>query len=192
MVYSVSAAGGPREPVISEAEIASLSPDGRTLAFLGSGISETRCSSCGCCHSQKLANRSLMWASPLRNRTLRRVPALLARRVQAGRVGADMAAWRARPNALRSSQPVKGPHTRRECSPGVRDEQSTPSSIGCQTIDTSLPPWSVPGIQGVHLWLVDTETGEMVPLTSGAGGENAPAVSADGQRIAYATQDAKF
>jgi Tol biopolymer transport system component len=47
-------------------------------------------------------------------------------------------------------------------------------------------------VQGVHLWVVDTQSGDMRPLTSGAGGENTAAVSPDGRRIAYATQDTNF
>ncbi len=43
-----------------------------------------------------------------------------------------------------------------------------------------------------HLWILDTKTGVRRQLTSGAGSENMPSVSPDGQRIAYATQDANF
>ena len=47
-------------------------------------------------------------------------------------------------------------------------------------------------MQGLHLWLLDSENGAQTPVTTGAGEENAPAVSPDGTRIAYASQDTNF
>lgn len=46
--------------------------------------------------------------------------------------------------------------------------------------------------QRLHLWIIDTTTGEGTPLTEGAGSENTPAVSPDGRRIVYATQEVNF
>ena len=38
----------------------------------------------------------------------------------------------------------------------------------------------------VHLWKIDTQTGEATTLTGGPGGYAHPAVSGDGSRLAYA------
>jgi Tol biopolymer transport system component len=75
-----------------------------------------------------------------------------------------------------------------------------------QDLSTNLPPrfdWlpdnrhvvaalERASVQGAHLWVLNPETGQTIPLTTGAGTENTPAVSPDGRRIAYASQDVNF
>jgi len=189
-VYSVSAAGGPREPVMPDAETASLAPDGRTLAFLRSDEGGTLIQ---------------LWLSSLPSGEPRRYMGqpFANQKLSDGFLryspdGSKLAAW------VRTWElGVPGPSL--WVIPTGEGSPYTVANVP-QVFASNNPPrfdWLADnrhlvaaavrtGIQGVHLWLVDTETGEMVPLTTGAGGENAPAVSADGQRIAYATEDANF
>ena len=50
------------------------------------------------------------------------------------------------------------------------------------TLSTELAPGA-----GSHIYLADTDSGDVQPLTSGTGEESEPAVSRDGQRIAFSS-----
>jgi len=189
-VYSVSAAGGAREAVVPNAEEASLSPDGRTLAFLRGDQPDTILQLWLLSLSSGEAKRYMgqpFAKQQMSDGFLRYSPD-----------GSKLAAW------VRTWQlGVPGPTLWI-----IPTAEGSPHAVANvpQVFATNNPPrfdWLSDNrhliaavertrVQGVHLWQVDTETGEMAPLTSGAGGENAPAVSPDGQRIAYATQNADF
>jgi Tol biopolymer transport system component len=189
-IYSVSAAGGSPDLEQLNADGAVLSPDGRTLAFFRSDERDT--------------NLQLWLSSPVGAEAKRYA------RTPFGELTFSDAFMRFTPDGSRLAVWARtwpmGPKTPSlwivPIGPGIPYlVTGTP-----QDLSTNLPPrfdWSSDnrhivaalernGVQGLHLWLLDTVTGETTPLTSGAGAENTPAVSPDGGRIAYATQDTNF
>ena len=75
--------------------------------------------------------------------------------------------------------------------------QLTRSTDGWPGVDASWPIWMPDGRNviyaapdgdgaNVHLWQIDTVTGETSKLTAGPGGYGYPALSGDGSRLAYA------
>ena len=189
-VWSVGAAGGPAESVIRNADSAALSPDGHTLAILRSDERDTYLqlwlSSPPEAEPKRYA-REPFATQQFSDAFMRFAPdssklAVWARTWQSGVPGPKL--W---------IVPVGDipPHLVADV-PEVLSTNNPPRFDWLADNRRIVAGVERSAVQGVHLWVVDTQSGDMRPLTSGAGGENTPAVSPDGRRIAYATQDTNF
>lgn len=194
-VFSVSAAGGPPEPVMLNAVTADLSPDGNTLAFLRDDL------------EQPAGSALRLWlSSPPGAEPHRYTRGAFADRVfsdgiirfapDRSKLGVWVQNW--------ASFYGSGPKNALWIVPmNDADPSIAPNELGDLP---NYPPYFdwlsdsrriVAAVeqrvsQGLHLSILDTKTGAATPLTSGAGSENTPAVSPDGRRIAYSMQDANF
>ena len=192
-VWSVSAAGGQPEPVMADAVAADLSRDGRVLAFLRDE------------GAQGGAALGLWLSSPPGSEPHRYSPDAFAGRLFSDATlrftadGSTLGLW------VQNWSGFYGTESR--CAFWlIPMHAGTPSTAPNEIGDLpNYPPrfdWLSDGRRVVaaldgpsdrpHLWILDTKTGDRMQLTSGAGSENMPSVSPDGQRIAYATQDANF
>jgi eukaryotic-like serine/threonine-protein kinase len=192
-VFSVSAAGGPPELVMLDAVVAALSPDGRTLAFLRD-------------EGEQAGAASRLWlSSPPGNEPHRYIQGAFADRMFSGGIlrfspdGSTLALWVQNWSGFYGS----GSRSALWLVPMNGADPSVASDAVANL--PNYPPYfdwlrdgrrlvaAVEGgpSDGLHLWVVDTKSGAVTPLTQGAGSENTPAVSRDG-RIAYATQEANF
>jgi serine/threonine protein kinase len=194
-VFSMSPAGGPPEPVMLNAMAADLSPDGKTLALLrddpGQGAS---------------AAFRLWLSSPPGAEPYRYTRGAFADRVFSDGFlrfapdGSKLGLW------VQNWASFYGTGSKNELwivPMSDADPSVAPNALGDLSNYAPHFDWlsdsrrivaAVEGrrSQGLHLWTLDTKTGTAMPLTEGAGSENAPAVSPDGRRIAYAMQDANF
>jgi serine/threonine protein kinase/dipeptidyl aminopeptidase/acylaminoacyl peptidase len=194
-VLSVSAAGGPSEPVMLNAVTADLSPDGSMLAFLRDDL------------EQPAGSALRLWlSSPPGGEPHRYTRGAFADRVFSDGIirfapdGSKLGVWVQNWASFYGS----GPKNALWIVPmNDADPLIAPNELGDLP---NYPPhfdWlsdsrrivaavEQPTSQGLHLSILDTKTGTATRLTSGAGSENTPAVSPDGRRIAYAMQDANF
>jgi len=193
-VFSVGAAGGPPEPIMPDAAIAALSPDGNTLAFLRDD------------GEQGSAAFRLWLSSPPGTEPRRYSRGALADRVFSDGLlrfapdGSKLGVW------VQNWSSFYG--TGRRSSFWIVPMDDVDPWVAPNALEDlpNYPPYFdwlsdnrrvVAAVEGrpslgLHLWIIDTTTGAGTPLTGGAGSENTPAVSPDGRRIVYATQDANF
>ena len=188
-IYSVSAAGGPSEPEIPDADSGALSPDGRTLAFFRSDESNSsEPAVAGVAPSRR--TQALHAGTACDGEVAGRFSSILTRWVEAGGLGAILALWRTGPTLW--IIPTSGAAPRAVGIPKVLTTNNPPLFDWLSDNRRIVAAVEHDGVQGVHLWIVDSESGQMSRLTTGAGHESAPAVSPEGSRIAYAGQDTNF
>jgi Tol biopolymer transport system component len=193
-VFSVSAAGGPPEPVMLNVVTADLSPDGNMLAFLRDDLEPT-------------GSALRLWlSSPPGAEPHRYTRGAFATRVFSDGIirfapdGSKLGVWVQNWASFYGSGPK---NTLWIVPMDNADPLIPPNEFGdlpnyppnfdwlsdSRRIVAAVEQRASPGL---HLSIIDTKTGAATWLTSGAGSENTPAVSPDGRRIAYAMQDANF
>jgi Tol biopolymer transport system component len=197
-LWSISAAGGPPRLVIENAARAALSPDGRTLAFLRESDAE----------QQNLFYFGLSLAvataegehqrpfvePPFKDRTF--VDAAVRFSPDGTKLMAWVWGWTDEISSSPRAQFWQVPW------PSGRPQQVLPS---LERVVTSMASFdwladsrtivlamSEPGGTGSHLVLADTRTGITAPLTSTLGSENRPAISPDGDRMAFTSEEIDF
>ena len=193
-VFSISAAGGKPEPVMPDVVAADLSKDGRTLAFLRD---EGRNGG---------AALRLWTASPPSAEPHPYVHQKIGEHVfsdgtiRFSRDGRSLGLWMQNTSGF---DRVKSRHAFWNIPVNGDEPQEMPHEIGDLPRYAPVFDWLSDGRRIVaavnggtsdrpHLWIIDTKTGATTTLTAGAGMEEMPAVSPNGQRIAYATQEADF
>jgi eukaryotic-like serine/threonine-protein kinase len=192
-IWSVSAAGGQPEAVVGDAVAADISRDGRVLAFLRDQ------------ESQGGAALGLWLSSPPGSEPHRYSSGAFADRLLSDATlrftadGSTLGLWVQNWSFFYGIRP--------RCALWLIPMHDGAPSMAPNEIGDlpNYPPrfdWLSDGRRVVaaldgpsdrpHLWILDTKTGMQTQLTSGAGSENMPSVSPNGQQIAYATQDANF
>jgi eukaryotic-like serine/threonine-protein kinase len=193
-LFSIGAAGGQPEPIMPDVFAADLSKDGRTLAFVrdegrdGRATMHLWLASPPSAEPRRYVHRTF-GDRPFSDATLRfspdssRVELWIQNWSGFYGLGSRLTLW---------DIPVNGgePH-------------ELPNEIG--GLPSYVPHFDwlgdgrriVAGLQDSssdrpHLWIIDTVSGALTALTTGPASEDMPAVSPNGQRIAYATQDVNF
>jgi Tol biopolymer transport system component len=189
-LWSVGATGGTPQIVVRNASAAALSPDGRTLALLREE------------NQQGSFSLSLWTSAPVGSEPVRYAdPALAARRFGRGFLhfspdGKKLGLWVAPTSGdTRGEQGYASPEL------WILPQPNGPARQALAALSVMPDPapfnWMpdsrriVFGGQfltrtpGTHIWMADTETGELRSVTTSSGNEQYPAVSPDGRRIAY-------
>jgi eukaryotic-like serine/threonine-protein kinase len=192
-LWSVGVAGGRPELMIENVSYAALDPDGSRLALLRSDAgAELR--------------RSLWWSSPPGSEPQRerRPPFDRARTGGKGQVrfSADgqLLVWMYAVDEVNTANPELS--SRFYLIPKSGAPREVLQQIGASTVLTPFD-WlsdnrhvvvAAPGVQGGnrHLWMADTVSGAVRPITAGHTNETAPAVSPIDGAIAYATDEVDF
>jgi Tol biopolymer transport system component len=194
-LWSVSAAGGAPEVVIENASYAAISPDGKTLAFFREEFSQTP------------LNYELWLSSPIGTEPWRfgRPPFADTRysypflhfSPDGSKIG--IWAWTQRANAIQqtsgrafwvvpmtSEDPYYVLSSLADRRSGVTPFSWLPDNrhIVSAEVDARTP--------GTHLWISDTQSERIWPITADTSEESFPAVSPDGRTIAFASQKADF
>jgi eukaryotic-like serine/threonine-protein kinase len=195
-LFSISAAGGPEEFVLENAIQAAISADGRTLAFFREADTD-----------QTLlgASQSIWLASHTGSDVRRYAEAPFDRRTfVAGALrfapdGSKLLAWvwgwegaSTVPSPEFWVVPFPDGRPYRVLHEIARSASAAPSFDWLpdgRRIVVSL--WGA-ATTSMHLWVADIETGASTQLTSTYGSENRPAVSPDGQRIAFTSEALDF
>jgi Tol biopolymer transport system component len=191
-LYSVSAGGGIPQPIMEDASNATISPDGRTLAFFREELSFSKTlwvSSPPGAEPRKY-ERPPFGSESYTDVVLHFSPdgsKILIRALRASPGSAD------KPEA-RAFWIIPWPSG---------DPYMVLQSLS-QTTGSALPFSWLPDNRhivsaltearspGTHLWLADTEADTALPLTRTNANENSPAVSPDGEQIAYSSEDTDF
>jgi Tol biopolymer transport system component len=197
-LWSVSAAGGPPEPVLLNAVGATISPDGRTFAFFreedvptgvggGSSLGIWLASADG-------TNERKYAAAPFDTRTF------VAGAVRFSPDGTRLLTWVwGWPNEEATTPasefwiipwPEGRPHTvLPDLSRAAPAAASFDWLLDGRTIIVSLWDGST---TGMHLWTADVDAGTSAQLTSTTRSENRPDVSPNGHTIAFADEEIDF
>jgi Tol biopolymer transport system component len=188
-VYSVSAAGGTPEPVMEDVIAAAISPDGRTLAFFREEGSPG-------------AGRQSFWLASLPGGEPRRYAGLASDRFTDAVVHFS-------PSGL--SIGILG-WKYQEKDTGTVPPRAfwivpLPDGVPRQVLSDLPPGWPsfswlpdnrhIVGTinrppSGTHLWLLDTQGSRVHPVTIGVVNESAPAVSPDGDKVAFNSEQADY
>jgi serine/threonine protein kinase/Tol biopolymer transport system component len=187
-LWKVSPAGGAPQTVVDDATQAAISHDGRSLAFLKSESSQAR--------------RVTLWlASPMDKDPQRYSGGVLKDtvfsdgRVQFSPDGSRLMAWLwpadgAKPTFWEIPLPGGEP---RETLRSLTGPGRAPPLFAWLTDNRHVVMTRSDGpTPGSHLWVADTKTDSLYPLTTTAGNENAPSVSPDGRTIAFNSETTDF
>jgi len=187
-LWRVSAAGGAPEVVIEGATRAHVSPDGRMAMFL---------------RQEPLSTSFTLWTvtlpdgtpEPVRNPTLGAGP-YSGGHLRFSPDGRKVLAWLGEEAntslaafweiPIPAGEPREVLHA--QSGPGLVPPVFSWLPDGRRVVLTQ----SNGPTPGTHLWLADTVTGGVMPLTTTALNENAPAVSPDGRTIAFDSQATDF
>jgi Tol biopolymer transport system component len=199
-LWSISAAGGQPQLMVKNATAAAISPDGRTLAFFREEAQN---------NSAFGVQRSL-WIASANGGDARRymqppfdTSSFVDGMVRFSPDGTKILAWVWGLYSETDSR-THIPETRFWAIPWPTGKPyqvlpsltgSTPAAVsfdwlpGSRRIVASL--WD-PATTGMHLWIADLDRNTSTPVTSTVGSENRPAVTADGQRMAFASEAIDF
>jgi serine/threonine protein kinase len=187
--YSISAAGGTPELVMEDVTAAAIAPDGQTLAFFREEGSPS-------------AGRKSFWLASLPGGESRRYAGLASERFVDAAVhfspnGSSIGiwgakyfeqAWRIEPPRAFWIIPLPDGAPRQVLSdlpPGWPSFSWLPDNR--HIVGTINRPPS-----GTHLWLLDTQASRVQPVTIGVVNESAPAVSPDGDKVAFNSEQADY
>ena len=197
-LWSVSAAGGPPRLVKENAAHAVLSPDGRTLVFLRDTIGQQSVFYMGLSLATATADGENVRAfteAPFKDRTF--VDAVLRFSPDGTKLMTWVWGWTDEASTSRAQYQfwmVPWPNGRPvQVMPSLERSVTGAASFDwLQDSRTIVLAVAEPGGTGSHLVLADTRTGNTVPLTATLGSENRPAVSPDGARIAFTSEEIDF
>ncbi|MGE5813445.1 MAG: hypothetical protein ACM36C_03065, partial [Acidobacteriota bacterium] len=187
-LWRVSPVGAAPELMIADASRSAISPDGKTVFFLREG------------QVQGIAV-TLWYASPPDAEPVRYTRGVLKDRAgSSGNVrfspdGSRLLVWLGPESALLGGfweipMPDGEP---RAVLPGLSGPGIVPASFSWLPDNRHIIVTRSDGpTSGTHLWLADTRTNEVIPLTTTPGNEGSPSVSPDGRTIVFTSEATDF